>query len=67
MGMASSDNDREIIEADARRRAYRDRPRNPNTWDHQASEEANIAYRDSLVRWAENLPEEPNPWANDSR
>lgn len=62
MGMASSDNEAEIMRRHGRDQHIKSRPRNPNTYEHRASEDANAYYLHDLAEWAEGLSQydEPN-------
>lgn len=67
MGMASSDNDAEIMRRHARQDHLRSVPRHPGSWDKPASEEEMAFYRHDLEKWAQNISAAPNPYENERR
>jgi hypothetical protein len=63
MGMATSDDEEKIYRDHARKKHLKDIPKNPNTWDHRATEDERAYYIHDLEEWAANLPDD-RAWEN---
>jgi hypothetical protein len=57
MGMASSDNDVQIIQDHSRNQYLRTVPRHPGSWDKPAPDDDMAHYDHALREWAQGIPE----------